>query len=153
MREKGIEVQFDKRKQFHIFVRPFNPLRDVFYIPVNKFKAFCHEPWDYDLDVSIDPPFFQADVKYVALIESLLRSDTFDELALRFPRLEVLFVAVDAQVEGKGDDDKCRGRWELQDPQGKALVYKPDMRKFEFEEGDPFAMKILMSVSRTRVIS
>lgn len=136
MREKGIEVQFDKTKQSPIFVRPFDPLRDVFYIPANNFRAFCHEPQDYDLDISVDPLFFQADVKYVALIESLFRSDTFDELALRFPRLEVLFVVVDAQVEGKGDDDKSTGRWELQDRYGKALVYKPDKRKFEFEEGD-----------------
>lgn len=58
---------------------------------------------------------------------SLFRSDTFDELALRFPRLEVLFVVVDAQVEGNGDD-KSSGRWEIQDPQGKALVYTPDKK-------------------------
>ena len=44
-------------------------------------------------------------------------------------------MVVDAQVEGNGDD-KSRGRWELQDPQGKALVYKPDKRKLKFEDGE-----------------
>ena len=68
MRQRAIEVQFDKKKQSHMLVQPFDTLRDVFYIPVNKFKTFCLQPQDYDLDISIDPPFVQADVKYVALM-------------------------------------------------------------------------------------
>lgn len=65
-------------------------MHDVFYIPIYKFKTLCLEPQNFELYAERKQSFEQADIEYVALLESLLRSDGIYELVLRFPRLEDL---------------------------------------------------------------
>jgi hypothetical protein len=78
----------------------------------------------------------QGDIKHIALLESLLRRNAFDELVSQFSRLEVLFAIVDAQLGDENEDNKNKRRWELETFQGKAMIYKPDQGKFEFDTGE-----------------
>lgn len=68
----------------------------------------------------------QGDIKHIALLESLLRRNAFDELVSQFSRLEVFFAIVDAQLGDENEDNKNKRRWELETFQGKAMIYKPD---------------------------
>ena len=79
MREHGIEIRAREDRQSPVFVCPFNLIRDVLYIALDKWDNFVREP---DVQYSLRPDLRRrsihikpADVTRIAVSEALLRSE------------------------------------------------------------------------------
>lgn len=53
VREQGIEIRPREHRQYPIFVRPFDPMRDVLYVALDKWDDLLREPndWKFQLDL------------------------------------------------------------------------------------------------------
>lgn len=84
VREHGTEIRALEGRQSLVFVCPFNPIRDVLYIALDKWDDFLREPDDrcFQPDlleqlISVKP----ADITRIAVSEALLRSEIAAPLA------------------------------------------------------------------------
>lgn len=124
VRRQGLKLCSHKGKL--IFVRPFDPLLDTLYVPLEKWSDFLNEPHDRQ---------FQPDLLYrgldcpgisftrIAIPKTVLEDDP-DPLPAFFEwyeRFERLFVIANPLPELQPDDNDTRvqqQRWELEGTQG-----------------------------------
>ena len=84
VRTHGIEIRARKKRESPIFVCPFNPIRDVLYIPPNKWDEFLCEPDDRCSEPDLLERLLDvktADVTRIAVPEMLFRSEIAAALA------------------------------------------------------------------------
>ena len=84
MSEHGIEIRAREDRRSPVFVCPFDPIRDVLYITLDKWDEFLREPDDR----CFEPDLFEklisvnsADVRRIAVPEALLRTEVAAALA------------------------------------------------------------------------
>ena len=138
VREQGIEIRPRENRQYPIFVRPFDPMRDALYVALDKWDDFLLEPHDrqfqpdlFEQLVTIEP-----DLTRIAVPEALLRSNvtTLSSMFQYFYLLKVLFIIVDAQpdLQSADNDMKVQRRWEFESTQGGAFFWNDDRGSFAF---------------------
>lgn len=84
VREHGIEIRARENRQSPVFVCPFNPIRDVLYIALDKWDEFLREPDDRCFQPDLLEQFINvkpADVTRIAVPEALFRSEVAAALA------------------------------------------------------------------------
>jgi len=84
VREHGIEMSAREDRQSPVFVCPFNPIRDVLYIALDKWDEFLREPDDRCFQPDILGQIItvkSADVTRIAVPEALLRGEVAAALA------------------------------------------------------------------------
>ena len=122
--KKGIKVSFHSDRQCLIFIRPFDPARDILYIPSNMVENFDRQFWggsDSDDVVSIPPVF------HFAVAEQLFQEDTTEllrNIIFCFAVSADLFVIADPQPEfGDAMSPKVQPRWELEGTDGEVAFF------------------------------
>ncbi|KAI4128809.1 MAG: hypothetical protein LQ347_004030 [Umbilicaria vellea] len=137
VREQGIEIRPRKDRQYPVFVRPFDPMRDTLYVALDKWDDFLCEPDDrlsqpdlFEQLVDIKP-----DVTRIAVPEVLLQSEvaTLPEMFRYFSNLKVLYIIVDAQpdLQSADNDMKVQRWWEFESTQGGAFFWDGDRGGFD----------------------
>lgn len=98
---QGIEMCFYEGGKCHMFVRPFDPMRDVLYIAPGRWNDFCFEPYDrlYEPDLLGKNVSNGPSLTCIAVPESLVwgGADALPEMFGWLPGIEVLLVIVDPQ--------------------------------------------------------
>lgn len=114
-------MRFREDRQCHVFVRPFDPVRDVLYIALDKFDDFCFEAYDRQAQPDLLAQIVDVipDLNRIAVPEALLlRSEAaalLPDMFEWFFRLAALFIIVDAQPDFEDDDGtNVPRRWELE---------------------------------------
>lgn len=140
VREQGIEIRPREDRQYPVFVRPFDPMRDALYIALDKWDDFLCEPDDRQSQ----PDLFErlvdikSDLTCIAVPDALLRSEvaTLPEIFRYFFHVKVLFIIVDAQpdLQSADNDVKVQRRWEIESTQGGAFFWNDD--RGGFDSGD-----------------
>ncbi|KAL9630073.1 MAG: hypothetical protein Q9164_006597 [Protoblastenia rupestris] len=158
VREQGIEIRRRENRQYPVFVRPFNPIRDALYIELNKWMDFLCEPDDrrFQPDLFEQLLVTETDLKRIAVPEALLRSEvaTLPEMLRHFFNLKVLLIIVNAQPNlQSGDNDmKVQRRWEFECAQGGAFFWNDDRGCFDFGDceyiGDETLYRLIEEASK-----
>jgi hypothetical protein len=84
VREHGIEIRAREDRQSPVFVCPFNPIRDVLYIALDKWDEFLREPDDRGFQPDLVERLMtvkSADVPCIAVPEALFRNEVAAGLA------------------------------------------------------------------------
>lgn len=146
--EQGIDMRFSEDTKRHVFVRRFDPMRDALFIGINQWDDFCLEPFDrlaqpdlFDQTVTNNPELTRIAVPHTTIWADCA---TLPDVFHWFPRLQVLFVILDIQLDLnmermllKGDRKKARARlqnqqWKVGDARGRALVWNAAKRRFDW---------------------
>jgi len=134
VREQGIEIRPREDRQYTVFVRPFDPMRDALYITLDKWDDFLREPDDrlFQPDLFEQPVGIESDLTRIAVPEALLRSEvaTLPEMFQYFFNLKVLFIIVDGSAV-RDSDVKVQRRWEFESTQGRAFFWADDRGGFD----------------------
>lgn len=97
VRKQDIERRPRKNKEYPVFVRPFDPMRDALYIALDKWDEFLCEPDDrlYQPDLLEQLVDIKSDLTRIAVPEALLRIeiDTLSEMFQYFFHLEILLMS------------------------------------------------------------
>ena len=142
VREQGIEIRPREDKQYPVFVRSFDPLRDALYIALDKWDDFLCEPEDRlsQSDLFEQLVDIKSDLTRIAVPEALLRSEvaTLPEIFRNFFHLKVLCIIVDAQpdLQSADNDAKVQRRWEFESTQGGAFFWDDDRGGFNSENSE-----------------
>lgn len=158
VREQGIEIRPREKRQYPVFVRPYDPMRDALYIALDKWDDFLFEPYARQFQ----PDLFEqlVDIKSyltrIAVPKALLRSKvaTFPGMFQYFSHLEVLLIVVDAQPELQSADNdmQVQRRWEFESTQGGAFFWNDDRGGFDFRGseyiGDEFLYKLIEKANK-----
>ena len=142
VREQGIEIRPCEDRQYPVFVRPFDPMRDALYIAFNKWDDFLCEPDDrqFQPDLFEQLVDIKSDLTRIAVPEALLRSEvaTLSEMFRYFFYLKVVFIIVDAQpdLQSADKDMKVQRRWEFESTQGEAFFWNDDRDGFDFGDSE-----------------
>ena len=138
VREQGIEIRLSEDRQYPIFVRPFDPMRDALYVALDKWNDFLCEPDDrqFEPDLFEQLVDVKSDLTRIAVPEALLRSEaaTLPEMFRYFFSLKQLIIIVDAQpdLQSADDDTNVQRRWEFESTQGGAFFWNNDHGSFDF---------------------
>jgi hypothetical protein len=123
-------------------------MHDALYIPLDIWYDFFHEPYDRQLQPDLEQHNFGVDCNLtptrIAAPEALLRSEAtrlpsiLAESGWWFPKLEVLFIIVEAQpdLQPVENDMKVQRRWEVCIVQGGAFFWNCERGGFDFEGGE-----------------
>lgn len=145
VREQRIEMRFCEDRQCHVFVRPFDPTRNVLYIACHRLRDFIAEPWERiisPLDHLRQMPSIDLDLTRIAVPEAMLWNDdsiTLFEMFEVYVRPAVLFIIVDAPPDLEEDNDvKVQRRWEVESTQGKRAFFfwNRDHGRFDLRDGE-----------------
>lgn len=142
IREQGLKIRPRKDRQHPVFVRPFDPMRDVLYIALDKWVDFLCEPEDrlFQQDLIEQLVDVKSEVTRIAVPEALLRHEvaTLPEMLTYFFDLKVLFIIVDAQPDLQSADNDMREQrwWELGSVGGAAFFWNDDRGSFDFRDGE-----------------
>ena len=142
VREHGIKIRCRKDRQYPVFVRPFNPMRDALYIELNKWTDFLCEPDDrrFQPDLYEQLLDIKTDLTQIAVPEVLLQSEvaTLPEMLRHFFNLKVLLIVVNAQPDLRsGDDDvKVQRRWDFESTESRAFFWNDDRGCFDFGDSE-----------------
>ena len=136
VREQGIKIRPRENKQYPLFLRSFDPIRDTLYVTLNKWDDFLIEPDDRTFQPDLCEQHFDI-VTYItriAIPEALFRSKIaiLPELFRYFFRLEVLFIVVNAQpdLQSTDNDIKVQSWWELESTKEGACFWNRDRGSF-----------------------
>lgn len=142
VREQDIEIRPREDRQYPVFVRPFDPMRDALYIALDKWNDFLCEPDDrqFQPDLFGQLVDIKPDLTRIAVPEALLRSEiiTLPEMFRYFFHLKVLFIIVDAQsdLQSADNDMKVQRRWEFESTQGRAFFWNDNRDSFDFGDSE-----------------
>jgi hypothetical protein len=142
LRGQGIEIRPCEDRQYPIFVRPFDPVRDALYVALDKWDDFLCEPVDrqYQPDLFEKLVVIRQDVTRIAVPEALLRSEVaaLSDMFRYFFQLKVLFIIIDAQPDMRSADNdmKVQRRWEFESTRGGAFFWNDDRGAFDFANGE-----------------
>lgn len=120
VREQGIKICSRENRQYPIFVRPFDPMRDTLYVTLDKWYDFLCKPNDQQFKPDLFEQLvnFKSDLTRMAVPEALLPSNVtlLSEMFQYFFNLKVLIIIVDAQpdLQSADNDVKVQRRWEFE---------------------------------------
>ncbi|MCJ1365048.1 hypothetical protein MMC16_004167 [Acarospora aff. strigata] len=140
VREQGIKIRPGEDRQHHVFVRPFDPMRDALYIALDQWDDFLYEPENRQFQPDLIEHLVDTkpDLTRIAVPEVLLRSEfaTLSEMFRYFFHLKVLFIIVDAQpdLQSADNDIKVQRRWEIESTQGEVFFWNYDRGVFDFRD-------------------
>ena len=142
VREQGIEIRPRADRQYPVFVRPFDPMRDALYVALDKWDDFLWEPDDrqFQPDLFEQLVDIKSNLTRIAVPEALLRSEvaTLPEMFRYFFHLKVLFIIVGAQpdLQTADNDTRVQRRWEFESTQGGAFFWNDDRGGFDFGDSE-----------------
>ena len=158
VREQGIEMRPRQDRQYRVFVRPFDPMRDALYVALDKWDDFLCEPDDR----LSQPDLFEqlvdnkSDLTRIAVPVALLRSDvaSLTEMFRYLFNLKVLLIIVDPQpdLQSADHDVKVQHRWDFESTQGGAFFWNDDRGGFDSRNseytGDEAVYRLIEEASR-----
>jgi hypothetical protein len=138
---QGIEICFHEDGKCIVFVRQFEPMRDILYIALGRWYEIYSEPYDrlFEPDLLGKNVSSGPDLTRIAVPESLVwdRADELPEMFGWFSGIAVLFIIVDSQLgvqfpggevdqrhEEAESTQKRAFRW-IQQLQGEDVVKRP----------------------------
>ncbi|KAI9722706.1 MAG: hypothetical protein M1812_001637 [Candelaria pacifica] len=137
---QGTKIRPCKNRKYPVFMRPFNPIRDALYIPVDKWNDFLREPDDrlFQPDLVDQLVDTKSDITRIAVPEALLRKEAgmLSEVFRHFFNLEELVVIGDVQpdLRSMDEDSKAQRPWEFESTQEGAFVWNNDRGSFDLED-------------------
>ncbi|KAM0255637.1 hypothetical protein ACHAQJ_005562 [Trichoderma viride] len=150
-KQQGIKMHFSEEKNRHVFVLPFDPVRDVLFINTHQWEEFCLEPVDLlsQPDLRGETITSSPEVTQVALPHTAFSDDVpiLLDLLHWFPRLQVLFVIVDIDLGLRANDFSTiaarrsakelmkHDRWTVSEAQGHSFVWNSKDNKFAWRTG------------------
>lgn len=140
---RGQGLKLFSRKDELIFVRPFHPLLDTLYVPLEKWNDFISEPYDrtFQPDLlyrALNCPgiYFTRIAIPRALLEKNRDPDPLPAFFDWYERFNRLFIVVNPLPELQPDNNDTgvqQQRWELEDMQGP--MYFWNGASFEWQDG------------------
>ena len=138
--EQGIQMRFCEDRECHIFVRSFDPIRDVLYVAVHQFNNFCIEPYDRMFEPDLLNQMFTSDsgLTRIGIPEALLQveSNPLAGLFEWFDHITTLFILVDTQPDFEDNDTKVQRRWEFESRRTRAIFWNRNQSRFDWGEGE-----------------
>ncbi|KAJ5502956.1 hypothetical protein N7463_005830 [Penicillium fimorum] len=158
--KQGIEVRFHEGRQCLIFLRMFDPMRDVIWFGQDSLEAFAKECWGVHT-VANDPRqtlTVPIDTGSFAISERVLMDDPSLSFVLDaihcFCGDTVMYVIAGEHPNFNinGDRTKVQPRWEIDDSQkAKALAWNRHKKRFEVKSVNS-GRDILHALSYQRVL-
>lgn len=142
VREQGIKIRPREDRQYHIFVRSFDPTRDALYVALDAWDDFLCEPVDRQSQSDLFGQLvdLRPHLTRIALPEALLRSevDILSELFHYYFHLEVLLIVVNAQPDLQSTENvaQVQRRWEFESTPGGAFFWDRDRGGFGSENSE-----------------
>lgn len=137
VRQQGIETRSREDRRYPVFERSFDSMRDALYISLDTWGDFLNEQYDRqgEPDLLFKLVNVVADITYIAVPEVLLRSEigSLYEMIWLFPRIEVLFIIIDAppNLQRADNEMNMQRRWELESTQGGSFFWNLDSGSFD----------------------
>ncbi|KAG0161549.1 hypothetical protein PDIDSM_9083 [Penicillium digitatum] len=142
--KQGFEVIFHNDRQCFIFLRPFEPMRDLIWIGGDEFELFIDECWGVH-ESAHSPENVSLPIKvghFAVPVNLLIHDRCLTSLAdtLRcFSGDIVLYIIADEHPSFNvihGNHTKVQPRWELHDTlEGETMVWERKSKTFEVELG------------------
>lgn len=142
VREKGIWMRPREDRQYPVFVRPFDPMRDALYVALDKWDDFLREPDDrlFQPDLFDQLVDTNSDLTRIAVPEALLRSEvaSLPEMFRHLFNLKALLIVVDPQpdLQSADNDVKVQHWWGFESIQGGAFFWNDHRGGFDSENGE-----------------
>lgn len=141
IREQVIEVRPTGQRLGPLFVRPFDPMHDALYIPLDKWDDFLRfrEPNDRPPQPELVDRllFTKSDLTCIAVPIALLRSDVtpLSEIFEHLFHLELLLIILDPQpnTHSADDDLEVRHRWDFESTLGGPFLWNEGLKRFDSE--------------------
>lgn len=158
VRERGIEIRPREGRQYPVFVRPFDPMRDALYVALDKWDDFLREPDDrlFERDLIDELVDSKPDLTLLAVPIALLRNEVASlvEMFRYHCNLKVLLIIVDPQpdLQSADKDAKVQHRWDFESTQGGAFFWNDDRGSFDSvnseDIGDEAVYRLMEEASR-----
>ena len=158
LREHGIQIRPREDRQYPVFVRPFDPMRDALYVALNRWDDFLCEPDDRlsQSDLFEQLVDIKSDLTRIAVPAALLRSEvaSLPEMFRYSFNVKVLLVVVDPQpdLQSADNDVKVQHWWDFESIQGGAFFWNDDRDGFDSENskyiGDEAVYRLIEEASR-----
>jgi 2EXR family len=138
-RQQGYRMSFCECRQSHVLVRLFDLMRDVFYVPHDKWDAFLTEDVFYMWREDLRGRFIDrnCDFRRLALSATVIedRKMILADLLYQCHGLEVLFIIVEPLPnlgkKVKDKDVKEHQRWEVKGKEEKAFIWDTVHGRFD----------------------
>ena len=158
VREQGIEIRPREDRQYPVFVRPLDPMRDALYVALDKWDDFLCEPDDRlsQPDLHEQLVGIKSELTRIAVPAALLRSEvaSLPEMFRHLLNLKVLLIVVDPQpdLQSAHDDVEVQHWWDFESIQGGAFFWNNDRGGFDSENskyiGDEAVYRLIEEASR-----
>ncbi|KAJ4263513.1 hypothetical protein NW762_006332 [Fusarium torreyae] len=128
IRNNGIEIRFSENR-LH-FIRRLNPEFDALYLPMEKMLDFDMEP----VDRMFEPDLIERMLSEITYLRRFAMPEDFFRTEEPLPDawgsfgIRVLYVIVGTQPDMKG-------QWEIEEREGRAIIWNVESRKFELGDG------------------
>ncbi|KAJ9492939.1 hypothetical protein VN97_g293 [Penicillium thymicola] len=155
-RKQGIEVVFHDYRKCLVFLRPFDPMRDVIWVSGDAFEHFTNDCWGVHTSDNLENVYIPFRIGQFALPESVVMDrqslDSLYDTISCFCSDIVMYI-----IAGKNPDypsmfvdyKKVQSRWELCGAQeGEAFVWDRNNKRFDMKGGP----RILQHGSYERVL-
>ena len=136
-RNRSMDLRPRKGGQHPVFVRHFDPARDVLYVALEDWNDFL-----YEADERMHQPDLEGEhlscgsyITRIAVPEAVLqnKADTLTDIFRWFLGIEVLFVVIDTQPDlQSADKDMNLQQWWDFEKEGGAFYFHPDRVTFDF---------------------
>ncbi|KAF4967694.1 hypothetical protein FSARC_4754 [Fusarium sarcochroum] len=136
IRDNDIEIRFSEDR-LH-FIRRLDSELDALYLPMEKMLDFDMEP----VDRMFEPDLIERMLSEITHLRHFAMSEEFFHTEEILPEawgsfgIRVLYVIVGTQPD-------VQGQWELEEGEGKSVVWNIESRKFELENGVSICDEIL----------
>ncbi len=140
IRAQGTKIRPCRDREYPVFIRLFDPMRDALYIPLEKWDDFLREPYDRQsepdlLDKLLD---CRSDMIRIAVPEALIRNEgeTLPEIFQWSFNLRQLLIVADTQPELRSMDNdlKVQRPWEFESTQGGVFFWDNKRGSFDLRE-------------------
>ncbi|KAJ5964796.1 uncharacterized protein N7479_004672 [Penicillium vulpinum] len=157
--KQGIEARYHEDRQCLIFLRPFDPMRDVIWFGQEVHEVFGKECWglhqslaDPRQNVSVPINLGQFAVSELAFMDDPSMNFVIDTFHSFCADPIIMYVIVGEHPNFdvlNGDQTKVQPRWELWDiKRAKALVWNPSTARFDWGPG----RQILQELAYQRIL-